>query len=108
MPKKQTRKYEDVQFQFVSLEVAETEKGTVLLRGDEMVIDIRDSDDSVTVYLIVGKLSQHFFDGSNSAGPLMPKVRARWVDFGRSYVGLWIEDGHERLFSFQLPRSANR
>lgn len=108
MPKKKTERYEEIQFQFVSLEIAETEKGTVLLRGDEMVIDIQDPEDGVTVYLIVGKLSQNFFDGSNTGGPLMPKVRARWVDFGRTYVGLWIEAGHEYLFSFQLPRSSKR
>ena len=50
MPKKQTERYEEIQFQFVSLEVAETEMGTVLLRGSEMVIDIQDSDDGATVY----------------------------------------------------------
>jgi hypothetical protein len=108
MPKKHARKFEDIQFQFANLEDAGTHMETVLLRGDEMVIDIQDSDGGTTVYLSVGKLSQNFFDGSNSAGSLMPKVRARWIDFGRTYVGQWIEDRHEYLFSFQLPRSSNR
>jgi hypothetical protein len=93
--------YEQVEFQFLSLTEADTLLGTVLLRESEMVIDIQE-DDGTTVYLIRGKSFKHFFEGANSAGSSMPRARARWVGFGREYVGKWIEGGQEYLFSLEL------
>ncbi len=100
MPTSQAKKYENVEFQFLTLEEASTLSGTVLLRDREMVLDIQ--EDGATIYLIRGKSFKHFFEGANSAGSSILKVRARWVGFGREYVGKWIEDGQEYLFSFEL------
>ncbi len=68
-----------------------------------MIIDIPDTN-GTTVYLITGRPSKHFFAGVNSAGQLMPQVQAKWVSLGRMYVGQWVEDGYEYLFSFELDR----
>jgi hypothetical protein len=99
MPRKQPRKYANVEIQF-GYDVPE--EASVILRGDEMVIDMPDPDYGNTKYLIVGKRVQHYFAGINSAGPQTPKVRARWTSLGRVYVGQWIEEGQEYLFSFEL------
>ena len=50
---------------------------------------------------------KHFFEGANTAGRLEPKVRASWTDFSRMYVGYWIEDGKDYLFSFELPKGSS-
>ena len=71
--KAKAKKYEDVEFQFLSLDDAETENGTVLIRDDQMVIDIQDTN-GATVYLITGKASRHLFVGGNSAGQHMPSI----------------------------------
>lgn len=104
MSKRKIKRFEGVEFQFVNLDEAIAGTGTVLLRGDEMIIDIQDSADNVTVYLIVGKPNKHFYEGANTAGQLMPKVRAKWTNFGRMYIGSWLEEGHDYLFSFELPK----
>jgi hypothetical protein len=66
-----------------------------------MVIDIQDPD-GMTVYLIVGKPSRHLFKGHNSAGGSMLEVIATWTILAQTYVGVWVEDGYEYLFSFEL------
>ncbi|MEK6407991.1 MAG: hypothetical protein AABN34_13600 [Acidobacteriota bacterium] len=99
------KRYEDVDFEFALLP-DESFGGTVLVRGDEMVLDLQDDNDA-SLYLIVGKPSGPFFEGRNSAGALTPKVHAKWIDFGqRVYRGYWIEDGYEDSFSFRLPRES--
>ena len=59
MPKTKVKKHEEVEFQVLNLDEAYAYEGTLLLRGDEMVIDIQDSEG--TLYLIVGKPQKHFF-----------------------------------------------
>lgn len=102
MPRKtNVKKFDNVEIQFVNLEDADSLNATVLLRGEEMVIDMQD-DDGVTAYLIIGKPVDYFFKGVNSAGKTMPKVLASWVKLGSTYVGVWIQDAREYLFSFEL------
>jgi hypothetical protein len=60
--------------------------------------------DGITKYLIVGKPVGNHFQGVNSAGRLMPKVRVKWVKLGKVFVGQWLEDGQEYLFSFELKK----
>ena len=76
--KAKAKKYESVEFQFMSLDEAETENGTVLIRDEQMVIDIPGTN-GATVYLITGRASKHLFVGGNSAGQHMPGVQATWV-----------------------------
>jgi hypothetical protein len=78
-----------------------TEKGTVIVRDGEMVIDI--PVDGKTVYLIIGKSRDHFYEGANSARNESPRVHAKWINFGPLFGGRWFEDGEEYLFCFRLP-----
>lgn len=103
--KAKAKKYENIEFQFLSLDEAETENGAVLIRDNQMVIDIQDTN-GATVYLITGKASKHLFVGDNSAGQHMPRVQATWVKLNRRYVGDWVEDGYEYLFSFELTQES--
>ena len=105
MPKAKVKKYEEVEFQIMNIDEVYVFNGALLIRSDEIVIDIEGSDGG-TIYLIVGKPQKHFFEGANTAGPLMPKVRARWTNLGRVYVGYWIEDGHDYVFSFEMPKDS--
>ena len=81
--------------------VPEPEEAHVTVQNGEMVIDMQEPD-GVTKYLIVGKPKGYYFQGVNSAGPRMPKVRVRWVKLGKVFVGQWLEDDQEYLFSFEL------
>lgn len=101
MKQESPKRFERVEIQFVNMDDAALEYATVLLRGEEMVIDIQ-AEDGLSDYLILGKPRRYFFEGLNSAGELMPKVQATWTILGQTYVGVWVEDGHEYLFSFEL------
>jgi len=95
-----TKKHVKVDIRF-DVGVPEAEEAHVTLRDGEMVIDMQEPD-GVTKYLIVGKPKGYYFQGVNSAGPRMPKVRVRWVKMGKVFLGQWLEDGQEYLFSFDL------
>lgn len=100
--KRKNRRYEGVEILFANLHEASIEIAAVLFRDDEMVIDIQDPNDHVTNYLIVGKPVGYFFRGGNSAAGNAPRVAATWTKLGQSFVGEWIEEGIEYLFSFEL------
>jgi len=102
MKRQKTKRYQNVEIQFVNLDDAATEVATVLVRDDQMVIDIQNADDHFTDYLIVGKSKDYFFKGRNSATGDVPKVLATWTRLNESYIGEWIEGGLEYLFSFEL------
>lgn len=72
--------------------------GTVLLRDGEMVLDIPGGSGP---YLIVGRVRENAFAGVNT-GRGRANVEAKWANVGGMYVGSWIEDGYEYLFSFEL------
>lgn len=96
------KRFDNVEIQFVNLSEASSETATILVRDDDMVIDIQNPDDQITDYLIVGKPIDYYFKGRNSARGDVPRVVALWTRLGQSYVGEWIEDGVEYLFSFEL------
>jgi hypothetical protein len=101
--KKAVARYKDVEFEFGVLP-DESFVGTVLVRDNEMVLDLQD-ENGKSLWLIVGKPSVPFFEGRNNAGALTPRVHAKWIDFGqRVYRGYWIEDVYEDSFCFRLPR----
>ena len=79
----------------------------MLLRQGEMVIDIQDQP-SAGPYLVNGKKVEYFFAGTDShRREVQVNVVARWALLGDVYVGIWIEEGEEYLFSFRIPRLAN-
>jgi hypothetical protein len=104
-------KHENVPFWFVSEhEGSERTIGTVLVRGDEMVLEIdHPSDPSEVPYLIKGhQQTGAFFAGKHHGLPHHEPVFAKWAQVGDEWVGLWIEDHKEYLFSFALtPGSTN-
>lgn len=102
MKQGQPKRYANVEIQFVNLDQATTLVASVLVRDTEMVIDIQNPDDHITDYLIVGKSRDYFLRGRNSAAGDVPKVLATWTYLNKSYIGEWIEDGVEYLFSFEL------
>ena len=75
-------------------------KGTVLIDGDKMVLEITADQDFVP-NTIMGRKCQEWFKGQNILSNESP-VKAKWAFLGDIYVGTWIEDGTEYLFSFSL------
>jgi hypothetical protein len=79
-------------------------RATVREDESEMVIDIPSQPDS-DPYLVCGRKVEHFFAGVDSLEHQhRVNVVARWTLLGDVYVGIWIEEGTEYLFSFRVPR----
>jgi hypothetical protein len=99
------QRYPEVSIQFLTPDdEAVNVKATVLLRQGEMVIDIRDQPSSGP-YLVCGEKVDHFFAGVDSLErEENVHLVARWALLGDVYVGIWIEEGTEYLFSFRVPR----
>jgi hypothetical protein len=93
------RKYDEVLFQFLSMNDVAELRGTILVRGNQMVIDI--PQNGVSTFVIVGSNQEGFYEGHNSTRGA-PIVHARWTKLGPIFVGRWVEDGVEYLFSFRL------
>jgi hypothetical protein len=98
-------KFKAVSIQFLrSGEDALDVQAEVRRREDEMVISIQDQPFSGP-YLVRGIRSEHFFAGVDSLKREdRVDVRARWTSLGDVYVGIWIEEGADHLFSFRVPR----
>lgn len=101
MRQTKSKKYSDVKIEFMKSDHDISEIATIIRRTDEMVLDIAD-DSGSTVYLVVGKSRGHYYSGVNSAFGDVPRVNATWTELGGKYIGFWIEDGDEYLFSFRL------
>jgi hypothetical protein len=77
--------------------------GTVLLRKDEMVLEINYPDEDP--YSIVGKRSDQHYVGRHVGSPMDIEVDARWAEIGNNeWVGLWVSEGVDWLFRFRLAR----
>jgi len=88
---------------FVSTEGAEEVRAEILLRHDEMVLDIPSTEEGGR-YLVRGKAVTHFWAGVDEVQDDEPvDVVARWSQLGDVFVGIWIENGVEYLFSFRRP-----
>ena len=80
----------------------------VLERENEMVISIADQPSSPP-FLVRGAKQLYFFAGVDSLEhEVSVNVVARWALLGDVYVGIWIENGAEYLFSFRLPRRPSK
>jgi hypothetical protein len=96
--------YQNIQFQFLDGDGELIQTGTVLVRDDNMVLDIP-AQQGFAACLITGEQRGHIFIGSNTLrSESSPRILAKWADLGEIFVGIWIEDGYECLFSFRLPR----
>ncbi len=91
---------------FVSAEGGDEVRAEILLRHDEMVLDIPSSEEGGR-YLVRGKAVNHFWAGVDEVKDDEPvDVVARWSQLGDVFVGIWIENGVEYLFSFRRPSPA--
>ena len=92
-------KHDNVRFHFINGSEDSDLTGTVVLRGQEMVLDI---PGGYGPYLIVGAAVQQHFEGKNSHRGGNP-VEARWAAVGGGFhVGVWYESDAEFLFSFEF------
>ena len=97
-------RYENVQFQFLSFEDDDCiSLGSVVVRGKEMVLDVLCEGNSP--YVVVGKKSRGFFLGEHKGQPGDVPVRAKWIQLDDRYIGTWVEQRIEYLFTFSLPRA---
>lgn len=99
-------RYKNVSIQFLSAEDGPfLVQAEVLRRDDEMVISIPPQSSS-DPYFVRGQKQGYFFAGRDSlAHELEANVIARWALLGDVYVGIWIENGIEYLFSFSVRHS---
>jgi hypothetical protein len=98
------KRYDDVEFDFFYTDGSGSQTGSVVVRDTSIVIDIPDQAE-VKPCLIEGTLAGHVFAGRNSRRSEEPlQVQARWTDLGDRFVGVWIEEGTDMLFSFRLPK----
>ncbi|MFL5242703.1 MAG: hypothetical protein ACJ8FY_11400 [Gemmataceae bacterium] len=93
-------KHEEVRFHFLSDKENSELTGTVIVRDGEMVLNI---PGGYGPYLIASKSHEHRYGGTSTVRGKSNRVEARWADMGWMYVGVWVEDGCEYLFSFELP-----
>jgi hypothetical protein len=93
-----------VLFRFLSAVARENVdlNGTVIEQDGQMILDIQD-DNAASPYRIIGVMRDHYFEGVNSAD-MGDAVAACWADCGGMYVGRWVEDSVEFLFTFAIPR----
>jgi hypothetical protein len=94
------RRYENVLFEFPDDDM----QGTVVVRGNEMVLDIPEQN-GLAAALIVGKREGQIFRGKSDVRDKDAlKISAAWCDFGEVFAGVWLEEDNELLFLFRLPR----
>jgi hypothetical protein len=95
-------KYVDVVFEFFHAAYQpEVHYGTVLLRDREMVLEVELPGS--TPYHIQGALKGSYFQGREAARPGVSPVFAKWILLDDTYVGLWVEEGQDFMFKFELP-----
>ena len=95
------RRFDSVRFHFMSADEDDELVGSVLIRDSEMVLDIPRG--GATPYLIVGQRTMTYYKGGNTQGSGFNAVQARWASVGDLYIGEWVEEGEDYLFSFPLP-----
>lgn len=97
------KRYDDILFDFISHaeECSGVLLGSVLFRENEMVLDIQD-EKALAPYLIIGKYENNYYQGRNSDQKMGRSVEAAWAKIDKTYVGTWVEDGIDYLFSFKI------
>jgi hypothetical protein len=91
---------QETSFEFFSDNDASVCQGTVILRDGEMVLDVL-CDGEERPYTVVGASKGHSYIGRHVGPPGDSEVTAEWVKLADAWVGVWVEDGHRYLFTFQ-------
>lgn len=102
--------YDRVQLQIFAADYdSDDYEARVVDRGDEMILEIPEQKETALI-TIRGKRIEHYYAGRDEApgGPDGWELIARWSKLGDIYVGIWIADGSESLFSFRLPKKPTR
>ena len=98
-------RYDSVVFEFINEKTSLEQRGTVIVRAGEMVLDIPEQD-GCAASLVIRKSQGHYFRGGNSIrGPHALKIDARWADLGDVFAGTWQDEDDDLLFRFRLPRA---
>jgi hypothetical protein len=93
-----TVRRDGVNFHFANENEVTDLPGTLLVRPGQMVLDI---PGGYGPYHIVGNAVGNHFEGTSDVKGLSEHTTARWADVGYGlFVGVWIEDNEEFLFSF--------
>lgn len=95
------RRYSDVQFEFFTVDGLESERGAVIIRDGEMMLEVECPGDRP--YSIRGTVTRNFFVGQHQDRPDDVRVEAKWIRFDDIYIGTWIQEGTDYLFKFRLP-----
>jgi hypothetical protein len=98
-------RYDKIQFEFLCAGYADEANGTVLVRNREMILEVEYPGE--LAYLIRGRLKGSFFSGQHEGQPEDLRVSAKWTQLDDMYIGTWVEDGEDWLFTFRLPRGAD-
>lgn len=99
-------RYENIQFQFLSAaERPSFPRGTVVIRGAEMVLEVECPDEE-RPYTIHGKPQRDFFCGQHTGLPGDVPVFAKWTRLDDTFIGTWVEEGIDYLFTFRIPDTA--
>jgi hypothetical protein len=95
------QRHSGVQFEFFSAHGLESQRGAVIIREGEMVLEVECPDDRP--YSIRGTVNREYFVGKHQDRPDDVPVEAKWIRLDDIYVGTWIEEGTDYLFTFRLP-----
>lgn len=95
----ETKRYSGVEFWIVGDDSVTTERGTVLIREREMVLEVSDGEGGI--YLLPGRLNGHYYSAIEQRPQGGEPVRAKWSRLGAHYVGIWREKNFEYLFRFR-------
>src|SRR4051794_33030206 len=98
-------RYKNVSFELLgagdSEAVHRALRGTVIVRDGEMVLEVELPGDRP--YLIKGKECDGFYAGAHDGHKDDVPVYARWTRLDNIWIGMWVEEGYDYLFSFELP-----
>jgi hypothetical protein len=102
------KRYDAVDFEFVCADdTSSIQRGVVIVRDTEMVLEVECPGDRP--YLIRGKAHDGYYAGVHEGLPEDVPVSAKWTRLDDIWIGTWLEDGFDYLFTFRItpPRQLN-
>lgn len=95
------QRHANVEFEFLSAgDKPAILLGTAIVRGDQMVLDVEVEGDRP--YSIAGERRDSYYEGVHKGLPGDIPVHAKWTQLDDIWVGTWLEDGIDYLFTFRL------
>lgn len=97
------QRFDNVLFEFLSAGDEPVDyRGTVIVRALETVLELEVPDCS-RPYLIKGKPREGFWAGRHEGLPDDVRVEAKWTRLDDVFIGTWVEEGIDYVFTFRLP-----